>query len=138
MKDSTLPSAVANQRYKDQHLYSTSMGLEEYQAAYAEWQSKVGRLRFKFSFWQFITREALIWGLLSKPHIYGIAPQAIFRSLYRCCYGESSSGIGSDASFVKTVKNRFSRPFSKRPAAQPQKRKSIHFLPPMAAIHISG
>lgn len=32
---------VANQRYKDQHLYSTSMGLEEYQAAYAEWQSKV-------------------------------------------------------------------------------------------------
>ena len=93
---------------------------------------------YPLSFWQFITREALIWGLLSKPHIYGIAPQAIFRSLYRCCYGESSSGIGSDASFVKTVKNRFSRPFSKRPAAQPQKRKSIHFLPPMAAIHISG
>ena len=31
---------MANQRYKDQHLYDTSMGLEEYQAAYAEWQSK--------------------------------------------------------------------------------------------------
>ena len=31
---------LANQRYKDQHLYSSSMGLEEYQAAYAEWQSK--------------------------------------------------------------------------------------------------
>ena len=31
---------LANQRYKDQHLYSSSMGMEEYQAAYAEWQSK--------------------------------------------------------------------------------------------------
>ena len=31
---------MAKQRYKDQHLYDTSMGLEEYQAAYAEWQSK--------------------------------------------------------------------------------------------------
>ena len=31
---------MANQRYKDQHLYDTSMGPEEYQAAYAEWQSK--------------------------------------------------------------------------------------------------
>ncbi len=29
----------ANQRFKDQHLYETSMGLEEYQAAYAQWQA---------------------------------------------------------------------------------------------------
>ena len=29
---------LANQRYKDQHLYSSSMGMEEYQAAYAEWR----------------------------------------------------------------------------------------------------
>lgn len=29
---------MANQRYKDQHLYDHSMSLEEYQAAYAEWQ----------------------------------------------------------------------------------------------------
>lgn len=28
---------VARERYKGQHLYSTSMGLEEYQAAYAQW-----------------------------------------------------------------------------------------------------
>lgn len=27
----------ANQRYKDQHLYTASMGLEEYNAAYSEW-----------------------------------------------------------------------------------------------------
>lgn len=32
---------LANQRYKDQHLYDTSMSLEEYQAAYAEWQAKL-------------------------------------------------------------------------------------------------
>ena len=32
---------VANLRYKDQHLYDHSMSLEEYQAAYAEWQSKL-------------------------------------------------------------------------------------------------
>jgi oligopeptide transport system substrate-binding protein len=30
---------MANLRYKDQHLYDTSMSLEEYQAAYAEWQA---------------------------------------------------------------------------------------------------
>lgn len=30
---------LANQRYKDQHLYDHSMSLEEYQAAYAEWQA---------------------------------------------------------------------------------------------------
>lgn len=28
---------LANQRYKDQHLYDTSMSLEEYQSAYAQW-----------------------------------------------------------------------------------------------------
>lgn len=32
---------LANQRYKDQHLYDTSMSLEEYQAAYAQWQAKL-------------------------------------------------------------------------------------------------
>lgn len=32
---------MANQRYKDQHLYDTSMSLEQFQAAYAEWQSKL-------------------------------------------------------------------------------------------------
>lgn len=32
---------MASQRYKDQHLYDTSMSLEEYQAAYAEWQAKL-------------------------------------------------------------------------------------------------
>ncbi|MGM9548605.1 MAG: ABC transporter substrate-binding protein [Faecousia sp.] len=31
---------MANLRYKDQHLYDTSMSLEEYQAAYADWQAK--------------------------------------------------------------------------------------------------
>ena len=32
---------LASQRYKDQHLYETSMGLDEYQAAYAEWLAKL-------------------------------------------------------------------------------------------------
>ena len=32
---------LASQRYKDQHLYETSMSLEEYQAAYAEWLTKL-------------------------------------------------------------------------------------------------
>lgn len=32
---------LANQRYKDQHLYDTSMSLEEYQAAYAEWLAEL-------------------------------------------------------------------------------------------------
>lgn len=32
---------LANQRYKDQHLYDTSMSLEQFQAAYADWQSKL-------------------------------------------------------------------------------------------------
>ncbi len=32
---------MASLRYKDQHLYETSMGLEEYQAAYAEWLAKL-------------------------------------------------------------------------------------------------
>ena len=32
---------MASLRYKDQHLYDTSMSLEEYQAAYAEWQAKM-------------------------------------------------------------------------------------------------
>lgn len=31
----------ASLRYKDQHLYDTSMSLEEFQAAYADWQSKL-------------------------------------------------------------------------------------------------
>ena len=31
---------MANLRYKDQHLYETSMSLEQYQAAYAEWVAK--------------------------------------------------------------------------------------------------
>jgi oligopeptide transport system substrate-binding protein len=30
---------MANLRYKDQHLYDTSMSLEEYQTAYAEWEA---------------------------------------------------------------------------------------------------
>ena len=30
---------MASLRYKDQHLYDTSMSLEEYQAAYADWQA---------------------------------------------------------------------------------------------------
>ena len=32
---------MASQRYKDQHLYDTSMSLEEFQAAYADWLSKL-------------------------------------------------------------------------------------------------
>lgn len=32
---------MASLRYKDQHLYDTSMSLEEYQTAYAEWLSKL-------------------------------------------------------------------------------------------------
>lgn len=32
---------LAGQRYKDQHLYDTSMSLEEFQTAYAEWQAKL-------------------------------------------------------------------------------------------------
>ena len=32
---------MANLRYKDKHLYSTSMGLEDYQKAYAEWRAKM-------------------------------------------------------------------------------------------------
>ena len=32
---------MASLRYKDQHLYETSMSLEEYQTAYAEWLSKL-------------------------------------------------------------------------------------------------
>ncbi len=32
---------MASLRYKDQHLYETSMSAEEYQAAYAEWKSKL-------------------------------------------------------------------------------------------------
>ncbi len=32
---------MASQRFKDQHLYETSMSLEEYQAAYAEWLAKL-------------------------------------------------------------------------------------------------
>ncbi len=32
---------MASLRYKDQHLYDSSMSLEEYQAAYADWQAKL-------------------------------------------------------------------------------------------------
>ena len=32
---------LASQRYKDQHLYETSMSLDAYQAAYAEWLTKL-------------------------------------------------------------------------------------------------
>ena len=32
---------LASQRYKDQHLYETSMSLEAYQAAYAQWLTKL-------------------------------------------------------------------------------------------------
>ena len=32
---------LASQRYKGQHLYDTSMSLEQYQAAYADWQAKL-------------------------------------------------------------------------------------------------
>ena len=34
---------MAQQRYKGQHLYDTSMGMEEYQAAYAEWQAELSK-----------------------------------------------------------------------------------------------
>ncbi len=34
---------MANLRYKDQHLYSESMGLEEFQAAYAQWQADLSK-----------------------------------------------------------------------------------------------
>ncbi len=36
------PFGVATLRYKDQHLYSDSMSLNDWQAAYAEWQAKLG------------------------------------------------------------------------------------------------
>ena len=36
------PFGNATLRYKDQYLYEDSMSLEEWQAAYAEWQSKLG------------------------------------------------------------------------------------------------
>lgn len=36
------PFGVATLRYKDQHLYSDSMSLEQWQAAYADWQAKLG------------------------------------------------------------------------------------------------
>ena len=36
------PFGVANLRYKDQYLYEDSMSLTEWQAAYAEWQAKLG------------------------------------------------------------------------------------------------
>jgi oligopeptide transport system substrate-binding protein len=32
---------MASLRYKDQHLYDTSMSVEQFQAAYADWQSKL-------------------------------------------------------------------------------------------------
>ena len=35
------PFGVAYLRYKDQHLYATSMSLETWQAAYAEWLAKL-------------------------------------------------------------------------------------------------
>ena len=35
------PFGVAYLRYKDQHLYSSSMSLEQWQAAYADWQAKL-------------------------------------------------------------------------------------------------
>ena len=34
---------MANLRYKDQRLYSESMGLEEFQAAYAQWQADLSK-----------------------------------------------------------------------------------------------
>ncbi len=34
------PFGIAYLRYKDQHLYEDSMNLEQFQAAYADWQSK--------------------------------------------------------------------------------------------------
>ena len=36
------PFGVANLRYKDQHLYEDSMSLADWQAAYADWQAKLG------------------------------------------------------------------------------------------------
>ena len=36
------PFGVATLRYKDQHLYQDSMSLTDWQAAYAEWQAKLG------------------------------------------------------------------------------------------------
>ena len=36
------PFGNATLRYKDQYLYEDSMSLTEWQAAYAEWQSKLG------------------------------------------------------------------------------------------------
>ena len=36
------PFGVATLRYKDQHLYQDSMSLNDWQAAYAEWQAKLG------------------------------------------------------------------------------------------------
>ena len=36
------PFGNATLRYKDQYLYEDSMSLEEWQAAYAEWQAKLG------------------------------------------------------------------------------------------------
>lgn len=36
------PFGVASLRYKDQHLYDDSMNLEEFQAAYADWQANLG------------------------------------------------------------------------------------------------
>ena len=36
------PFGVATLRYKDQHLYNDSMSLTDWQAAYAEWQAKLG------------------------------------------------------------------------------------------------
>lgn len=36
------PFGVATLRFKDQHLYSDSMSLTDWQAAYAEWQAKLG------------------------------------------------------------------------------------------------
>ena len=35
------PFGVAYLRYKDQHLYASSMSLEQWQAAYADWQAKL-------------------------------------------------------------------------------------------------
>ena len=32
---------MANLRYKGKHLYSSSMGLEEYQKAYADWKAQL-------------------------------------------------------------------------------------------------
>ena len=32
---------MANLRYKGQHLYDSSMSMDEFQAAYAEWQAKM-------------------------------------------------------------------------------------------------